>query len=49
MFVLLADEGGSFTVSPNLELVLWTLFVFLIVVAVIYGIVRLVMHSRRNG
>ena len=49
MLPLLADEGGSFTVSPNLELVLWTLFVLLLVVAVIYGLVRLVAHSRRNG
>lgn len=49
MLLLLADEGGSFTVSPNLGLVLWTLLVFLLVVAMIYGVVRLVAHSRRKG
>jgi hypothetical protein len=49
VLILLADDGGSFTVSPNLELVLWTLFVVLLVVAVIYGIARLVAHNRRNG
>jgi hypothetical protein len=49
MLLLLADEGGSFTVSPNLELVLWTLFVFLLVVAAIYGVFRLVTRGRRSG
>ena len=49
MLLLLADDGGSFNVSPNLALVLWTLFVLLLVVAVIYAVVRLVAHSRRNG
>jgi hypothetical protein len=48
MLMLLADEGGSFTASPNLGLVLWTLFVLLLVAAVIYAVVRLVAHSRRN-
>lgn len=48
MLLLLADEGGSFTVSPNLALVLWTLFVVLLVAAVIYAVVRLVAHSRRR-
>jgi hypothetical protein len=49
MLLLLADDTGSFTVSPNLALVLWTLLVFLLVAAVIYAVVRLVAHSRRNG
>ena len=49
MLMLLAEDGGSFTVSPDLGLVLWTLFVLLLVAAVIYGIVRLVAHRRRNG
>ena len=49
MLLLLADEGGSFTVAPNVALVLWTLFVLLLVVAVIYGVVRLVARGRRNG
>jgi hypothetical protein len=49
MLLLLADEGGSLTVSPDLGLVLWTLFGLLLVAAVIYAVVRLVAHSRRNG
>jgi flagellar biogenesis protein FliO len=49
MLVLLTDGGGSFTVSPNVEIVLWTLFVLLLVVAVIYAIVRLVTRGRRDG
>jgi hypothetical protein len=49
MLLMLADEGGSFTVAPNLALVLWTLFVLLLVAAVIYGVVRLVARARRNG
>jgi hypothetical protein len=49
VLLLLADDTGSFTVSPNLALVLWTLLVFLLVAAVIYAVVRLVAHSRRNG
>jgi flagellar biogenesis protein FliO len=49
MLLLLADEGGSFTVSPDLGLVLWTLLVLLLVAAVIYAVVRLVARSRRSG
>ena len=49
MLLLLADEGGSFTVAPSLALVLWTLFVLLLVAAVIYAVVRLVARNRRNG
>lgn len=49
MLLLLADEGGSFTVSPSLGLVLWTLFVVLLVAAAIYAVVRLVARGRRNG
>jgi hypothetical protein len=49
VLLLLADDSGSFTVSPDLGLVLWTLFVLLLVAAVIYAVVRLVAHSRRNG
>jgi len=49
VLTLLADDGGSLTVSPSVGLVLWSLFVLLLVAAVIYAVVRLVAHSRRNG
>ncbi len=47
MLLLLAAEGGSFTVSPDVGLLLWTLFVLLLVVAVLGALWA--MRRRRRG
>ncbi len=49
LLLLAAGDGGFFTVAPSLGLVLWMVFVFLLVVAVVYAVVRLVGRSRRGA
>ena len=49
-FLLLAaaEEGGSFLVSPSAGLVLWTLFMFLLVAALLYALVRWLRRDARR-
>ena len=50
MLLLLAgDDGGSFTVSPSLGLVLYTALLVLLAGAIVYGIVRVVARSRGDA
>lgn len=49
MLVLAADSAdGSFTVSPSLGLILWTLLLFAIVALVVILAIRWVVRRRRG-
>ena len=40
MHLLLADDGGSFTIAPNLGLVVWTVLWIAMVASLVYFLVR---------
>ncbi len=46
MLTLAADS--SFTVAPSVGLVLWTVLAFAIMALVLYVLVRLAIHLRRD-
>ena len=49
LLLLAADDGGSFTVTPSPGLALYTLFLILLAAVIVYGVVRLVVHGRRDS